>query len=87
MSSVKLIAGFLFLIAIAEGVSHLTIANADGDPLLALQNVVRGLVVGFGLAIYSSYQDGKKVDKLLQGLKARLERHDEQISKLQGWDD
>ena len=87
MSWVKLIGGVLLFLAIAEGFPYLIIAGADGDPIEALRNVIRALFLGFGLYVYVSHQSAKDLDRVLERLNARLERHDEQIRKLQGWDD
>ena len=86
MRWVKEIAGVLLFLAIAEGFPYLIIANADGDPLEAIHNVIRGLTLGFGIYAYVSYQTAKDLDRVVKQLNVRLERHDEQIKKLQDRD-
>ena len=82
----KLIAGLLLFYAIGEGFPYLVIENANGDPLLALERTLQMLILGFGIYAYVSYQTAKDLDKVLKGMNARLERHDEQIRKLQGFE-
>ena len=84
----KVIAGLLLFFAFGEFFPKFVIANANGDPLLALERVMQGLILGLGIYAFLSHMSAKQQDKervkTLQYFNDRLKLHEKQIKKLQG---